>query len=326
MNLNIIQSQYPICPDAKLRIGKSGMNNSTFYIQDGVSSYVLRRYEGHKDVDKVGFEHTVLFALARESLPFHTPVPILTCDGASYMTTEEEKLVSLFPFIPGDNPTFAEPGQLLEFGRGTAVLTKVLSSVEVDAKPAYPPYYEMEVTKEVLEFCSNPPFPELAGELEEMGRQLLDFSRHVPTLRSLPHQLIHGDLNASNVLYDSAGKLTAILDFEFVTYDLRVMELAVCLSDVTKPGMDDELRWLKIEAYLQGYGSELRLSPEEIQVIPLLIQLRRLDVFVHFLGRYWDGVDEIGTVKAQIQSTRARTQWLEANRTKLMEMCYRLLG
>jgi len=50
----------------------------------------------------------------------------------------------------------------------------------------------------------------------------------------LPHQLIHGDLNASNALADEAGRICAILDFEFVTYDLRVMEAAVFLSDMVR--------------------------------------------------------------------------------------------
>lgn len=325
MNISFIESQYPLPSGWKVSTGKSGMNNSTYYINIEGSAYVLRQYNGHKDVEKVVFEHAILLALSDHPLPFQTPRLVLTKNGSSFSYMEDGKLATLFSLIPGENPSFEEPEQLGEFGRGTAVLTKVLSSMEISSEPAYPPYYDIEVTKEILEFCSNPipPFHDLAKELEELGRQLMDFSRHIPKLRSLPHQLIHGDLNASNVLFDSDGKLIAILDFEFVTYDLRVMELAVCLTDVTKPGTDESLRWLKIEAFLQGYGSVLKLSQEEIEVIPMLIQLRRLDVFIHFLGRYWDGVDELGTVKEQIYSTRARTQWLEENQARLMELCYR---
>ncbi|WP_027091421.1 phosphotransferase [Cohnella thermotolerans] len=58
---------------------------------------------------------------------------------------------------------------------------------------------------------------------------LREFRVHLPKLRKLPHQLIHGDINDSNLLAapDAAGKVAAVLDFEFCTRDLRAMEPAV---------------------------------------------------------------------------------------------------
>jgi hypothetical protein len=53
-------------------------------------------------------------------------------------------------------------------------------------------------------------------------------------------------------------------------------------------------------------------------VLPLLIELRRLDVFIHFLGRYLDRVDAEAVLIDIIQSTYEKTKWLEENGARLL--------
>jgi homoserine kinase type II len=44
------------------------------------------------------------------------------------------------------------------------------------------------------------------------------------------------------------------------------------------------------------------MTENEINALPELIQLRSLDVFIHFLGRYWDGIDPIFTQKVMVST------------------------
>ena len=150
--------------------------------------------------------------------------------------------------------------------------------------------------------------------------------RKLPLLQKLPHQLIHGDLNASNVLADQNNRITALLDFEFVAWDLRVMELAVCLSEAVEnsdkgpsedPSEDsseapsEDSKGLR--ALVSGFLEQVPLSPEELAVLPDLLLLRRLDVFIHFLNRWRNGVDSPQNVRRFLSEVLSQTVWLSKN-------------
>lgn len=310
-------------------VGGAGANNTTRFVEVQDERYVLRIYETHQDEDKVQYEHSMLLALKAMPLMFGIPEPIVTPEGDTIVRTQEGKIAGLFRFLDGVNPILDSPNQLRSFGRITGQLTQVLAKVEVNQSPVYRPYYEIENThpscslKEVIRFCVNPPagFAAQAAELLHISKQLTVFQESIPILKQLPHQLVHGDLNGSNVLVNEEGEVSAVLDFEFVTNDLRVMELAVCLADCIRLDQDEAIIWTKIDAFLSGYGSVMKLTGAEIGMIPLLIQLRRLDVFLHFLGRYWDGISPAETVQKYVYEAVRRAEWLAVNQDKLISIC-----
>lgn len=314
-------------------LGQSGANNTTRFVRVQDEQFVLRIYETHQDEHKVNYEHTILLALSELPLPFSIPRPVPTRDGNTIVRTKDGKLAGLFRFLNGDNPALEEMTEIHSFGRIAGHLSNSLAKVQIKQLPAYRPYYEIESAHpncplpKILNFCINPPreFSEQASALLVISEQLVSFMKQVPMLRQLPHQLVHGDLNASNILVNQDGMVSAILDFEFVTHDLRVMELAVCLSDFIHPSNDETLTWAKIEAFLSGYGKSLKLTEAEIKAVPVLIQLRSLDVFIHFLGRYWDQVNSIDIVKEYIQKAALRCEWIHAKKERLITFCKRNL-
>jgi homoserine kinase type II len=311
-----------------LRTGASGMNNTTRFVERDDGTYVLRVYETHRDAEKAIYEHQVLLAIHKLELPFRTPVPVYCSDGASVVRTDDGKLAALFRYMPGRNPALHDVSSLRSFGRVTGQLTCALQRVHVEEQPMYRPYYEIDYTHPrctpeiVAAFCNEAPAPfdVCADALHFVGEQLSAFRQQLPMLRELPHQLIHGDLNASNLLADQGGAITAVLDFEFVTQDLRVMELAVCLADFLDPDLEETLLWERAASFLEGYGSVTKLTSEEVRVVPLLVQLRRMDVFLHFLGRCLDGIDGADIVIGQIGQTHRMTIWLKAHAEKLTEL------
>jgi homoserine kinase type II len=310
-------------------IGQSGANNTTRFVRVHEEQYVLRVYETHQDEKKVKYEHAILLALAEIPLPFSIPQPVRSLDGNTIVRTKDEKIAGLFRYLDGVNPALDELAEIQSYGRTAGQLSVSLAHVQINQLPAYRPYYEIDSThpscslQDVLSFCKKPPreFSEQTSDLQAIYEQLASFMEQVSTLRQLPHQLVHGDLNASNILVNEDDVVTSVLDFEFVTNDLRVMELAVCLSDFIQPSEEATMAWAKINAFLSGYGQSLKLTEAEINAVPILIQLRSLDVFIHFLGRYLDRVSSIVIVIEYIQKSAVRCNWINDNRKKLIHLC-----
>ncbi|MDQ0899717.1 MULTISPECIES: phosphotransferase [unclassified Paenibacillus] len=313
-----------------MRVGAGGMNNTTRFVDVEGTSYVLRLYETHRDMDKIMFEHSVLLALDKEKdkLPFRVPVPVELPTGGTVVRLDasEGKLAALFTYTDGCNPTWGSMHQLLQFGEAVGKLSSALAAITMELKPVYPPYYEIEhihprcTPDAIQEFCLHPsePFRMQRDELSYIFGRFAAFYKAIPDLRKLPHQLVHGDINGSNMLVNDEGQITAVLDFEFVTQDVRVMELAVCLSDLIDPTLPSEELRRNCTAFYKGYGQSIHLGEEEIVLLPLLIELRRLDVFIHFLGRYLDGVDAQGVLVDIIHNTFDKTEWLELNGSELV--------
>jgi Ser/Thr protein kinase RdoA (MazF antagonist) len=280
--------------------GASGMNNTTRFVELDERRYVLRVYETHRDADKVRYEHAVLLALNdAATLPFAVPRPARTPEGDTVVRLVDGRLAALFGYVDGERPSLDRPEALRAFGRAAGLLSAALAGIRVAAEPAYRPYYELDAAHPSLSpadadrFFAAPPaaFADLAGELRLVGEALRDVRGSLSALRALPHQLVHGDLNASNALAAPGGDdIAALLDFEFVTVDLRAMEPAVCLSDLADaPSDDDVLR--RMALFADGYAEVATLTPEEAAALPLLLRLRRVDVVLHFLGRWRDSIE-----------------------------------
>lgn len=313
-----------------LRVGAGGMNNTTRFVEVEGRTYVLRLYETHRDRNKIKFEHSVLLHLAemKEELPFEIPMPLELPTGGTVVTLGDDdgKLAALFTFTEGHNPTELGLSQLIEMGKSAGQLSLSLAKIAIADKPEYAPYYEIEhihpscKPDAIRAFALQPPEPFIAqqDELAYIFNRYMALYSAIPTLRQLPHQLVHGDINGSNMLVDDEGRFVAILDFEIVTIDARVMELAVCLSDLIDPMFSEDRLRRNSQAFYEGYRQFVQLSQEELRMLPLLIELRRLDVFIHFLGRYLDGVDPQGVLVDIIGNTYEKTKWLQEHKTLLL--------
>lgn len=273
--------------------GSSGMNNVTRFIRHESGEYVMRVYQNHADVSRVLVEQEVLAKL--QALP--VPRIVLTKEGQS-ITKVGGKLAVVFEFKQGKNLKLEHVNQYVKYGKMVGKLSVKLRDVVV-SQGEYLPYYELEKS-----YPSVTP----TGLLQEL---LQEAKQLVNQFKSLPHQLIHGDINCSNMLMDDVGMPCAILDFEFVTWDLRAMEVAICLSELLQE--DENFKGLK--AFCEGYKSEVLLTEAEISMIPWLIRLRRLDVMLHFLERHERGIESEAVesdafLQRQLFSLEKQHKWL----------------
>lgn len=305
----------------QLEISKGGMNNTTCFVGVDEDKYTLRIYRSHNDETKVCYELEVINALNGMDIPISVPQVIASAKGDLFTKTGCGNIAVIFKYIKGKNPTFSRLKDIESFGYACGLLTQALGNLKINKMPAYKPCYEIESAypecplDKVLEFCYSPPsnFVEYNEYLERIGKQLIILKEKVSYYRKLPHQIIHGDLNASNVLADNDGKICGILDFEFVSYDLRVMELAVCLSDMIYYTEGEGSKFQRINSLIMGYRRVMNLGDDELFIIPSLLILRRLDVFIHFLYRYWNGIDGIEVLKERILNNMEHFNWLIHN-------------
>jgi homoserine kinase type II len=322
--------------DYRLEVCGGGTNNTTRQLAYAGKAFMLRLYNTHEEWEKAAFEHQLLTAVGRltPGLTFGVPQPEMGAAGAGLIRLENGKLAAMFRYLDGVAPDFGQPAQAEAFGRAAGRLSEALERVERQEAglelPAYPPYYALASAHpscpldEVFRFCGEPA-GEFAGcmeALDVLGRQLEKVIPVLDKLATLPHQLIHGDLNASNALVTPSGEIAALLDFEFVTRDLKAMEPAVCLWGLLpEDGADEQEEaraWVSLEAFWRGFIEVRPLSAVERRVIPELMQLRSLDVFLHFLGRYRDGVDDASMLLRQISDTAARLGQVEKHGERLL--------
>ncbi|MEJ8305475.1 phosphotransferase enzyme family protein [Saccharibacillus sacchari] len=310
--------------------GAKGWNNTTRFVDHDHRRYVLRVYETHRDPAKIKFEHAVLLALAEAELSFRTPVPLLTTEGETLVRLKDSsgRYACLFAYIEGLRPTDEDIRPLHTFGEAAGELSAALAVIAPKQKPAYRPYYELGEAyplckpERVFDLCSNPPAELLraAPYLTLMAQAYAEILRELGNLRHLPHQLVHGDLNASNLLVraDEPDVIEALLDFEFCTYDIRAMDAAVILSGL--PEGEEALH-----AFAEGFRKNVALSEEELQAIPLLMRLRKVDVFLHFLTRYWEGIDDFTVLEEQACSLSRDLERMRASEQRLKRLLSNIL-
>ncbi|NMO97865.1 phosphotransferase [Paenibacillus lemnae] len=323
---SIISKHWP-GRDGEITEGRSGWNNTTRYLHNENFSSVIRIYNTHQDMEKIQFEHHVLEQLQQRSLPFMTPKIVPTVNGETAVRLPDEmgRCLCVFDYIPGAGPETDSFGAAYSLGKTAAGLSKELGELDLKRKPVYPPYFELTASypectpQAVRDFCERPPaaFQDVQGSLLSLYAAYAEVAKRLKPLSSLPKQLVHGDLNPSNILVDSQHPdiVTAVLDFEFCTLDIRVMEPAVTISDLLGYEGKQEL----IERYCRGFGEVLKLREDEVNALPILLQLRKVDVFLHFLRRYLNGTDQPEVLKSQTVALHAELAELQMDQDWLSD-------
>lgn len=301
--------------------GPTGWNNTTCFIHRVRENRrsVMRMYNTHRDKGKIQFELAVLNSLPQMPLSFKIPVPIISTSGDHVVQLSDgsDRYACLFAYIEGVRPEADSIQSVLSFGEKTGELVNALAVCSVGMDPVYPPYYELlqsyPLCSEafVLDVCQRPPQPlsDLREALLILEEAYVDICGRLDSLKKLPQQLVHGDLNCSNLLVDAeeSSKVVALLDFEFCTRDVRAMEPAVVISGFLGSEFEREL----IKRFCEGFACRVRLSSEEITAIPFLMRLRMVDVFLHFMSRYIEGTDDVNVLREQVGSLAAGCKRLE---------------
>ena len=306
-----------------------GTNNLVYRAESPSGSYVLVVSSNHVDTGRLRFQHAVLWRLAGMGLPFAVPAPLATKAGDTYALVrvdgDTRALATLTPLIPGDHPERENVLQAVAAGEALGRLDEALreiGDVGDERAVSWRSYGD-------LEHC-HPLVPDPLGAIRELpvaedARTRLAaryewLRERIPGIyATLPTQLVHEDYDPSNMLM-VGEHVTGVLDFEFCSRDVRVMDLIVALSwwPVRQLGTGHE--WPIIEAFVRGYARLVALAAEEIAALPVLYELRAYTSLIHRLGRYRQGLSPLEAVTARAEAALEREDWLRAHAGRLMDV------
>jgi homoserine kinase type II len=131
--------------------------------------------------------------------------------------------------------------------------------------------------------------------------------------------MVHSDYAPSNILMEGT-RVTAVLDFEFCTHDLRALDLTVALSWWPIELLGSGQEWPLIIALGTGYASQIHLTDDEIAALPTLLQMRSMSSLLHRMTRYTQGLDSADFLRQRIAQTLWREDWLASNRETLLRL------
>jgi Ser/Thr protein kinase RdoA (MazF antagonist) len=304
-----------------------GTNNAVWRVESSSGEFVLRVYGNHADPQRLRFEQEVLTHLESAGLLFALPVPLPTMAGercVQFESDDGEVLATLTHLIPGEPPRRDDLEQAVAAGEAIGALDNALERLE----PEDASWGVSWRTGAHLAQC-HPLVPDPVAAFEELPleqearRRLIDryewLTELMPALYArLPQQLVHEDTDVSNMLMVDS-RVTGVLDFEFCSRDVRVMDLTVALSwwPVGRFGTGEE--WPILRALAAGYARQVGLDAVEVEAIPALFHLRAYTSLIHRLGRYRQGVSPLLAVTDRVDAALEREDWLKANGGRLVE-------
>jgi Ser/Thr protein kinase RdoA (MazF antagonist) len=325
-------------PGALVERTSRGTNNATWIVRrpgtragDG---YVLRLYQNSADVAAIGAEHRLLVGLARQPLSFAIPAPIPTPGGETLVPVSDaagpsgaqsrRALAALFPLLPGEHPRRGDPAVAHACGAALGELDVALARLP-DTRPGRGIMYgDLDRIHPLVPdpFCLPDELPAAAEDAAWLRRLVDKVAGEAPSLyASLPRQIIHSDFGTGNVLM-AAGRITAVLDFEFAAADVRAMDCAVGLLHSAIADVPAECLWQNVDAFGLAYASRLRLLPAEARALPALLRLRRIVSLIHRAGRWRQGLASDEEVRDNLRDTLALDGWLRAEETHLVEQAH----
>jgi len=314
LDFAIFLNQYNLPNGCQIENGESGMNNTTRMITAGEARYVLRVYNNHKDRSIVELEHKVLEALQSVRPPFRIPIPVRNLSGSTVTSAPDGTLAALAHYIEGERPSSSHYPHVYALGLTTGRMTAALSQISPDRAPLYEPYYLLDESyahldeEAVLKLAdSTEALAASKPSLMLLQQQRSLLKQQCKAISQLPKQWIHGDLVFNNTVA-IGDHIVGVLDYEFCTVDVRLMELAVIAADLLKPEQPDISKCLQL--LIEGYKETVELSEEERSQFAALVKLRLLDVVYHFINRINEGLDSDNVLCGIIESSAFGIRWM----------------
>jgi homoserine kinase type II len=306
-----------------------GANNAVYLVDADSGRYVLRIYRNHGDIARLDAEFSILRALQSPRLPFAISAPIATVDGRYHIEMSDaeysSQIAALFPWLPGDHPdrqdTAAAFGAAVALGQLDQALAAL--SFPRDQLPAPLGDFVRRYSALADPIATLATLTSDSAAIDRITGLYHQLSAELPALyATLPCQMVHSDYAPSNILMEGT-MVTAVLDFEFSTYDLRALDLVVALSWWPIELLGGGQEWPLIDALGMGYASQIHLADGKIAALPILLQMRSISSLLHRLTRYTQGLDSADFLKQRITQTLWREDWLADNRETLLRLAAR---
>lgn len=256
----------------------AGMQNSNYFVTTASGRFVLTLFE-RIDISALDFYLALQDHLALHGIP--CPQPLADHDGQRWRRLAG-KPAALLTCLRG--AALETPGATHCQAVGNMLARLHLAAADMPRHVPNPcgAAWRQSTGARLLHLLSWDEQALLGDELRFQSGQ--DYA-------SLPRGIIHADLFRDNVLWDSSGQLSGVLDFYFAGEDAWLFDLAVVAND----WCDDAL---SLAALLDGYVSQRPLSEAEIQAWPAMRRAAALRFWLLRLEvRHQPRTGEVVTIK-----------------------------
>lgn len=235
--------------------------------------YVLKIYNTRETPEVRAFQHD-LFARAEAVTEVALPRLLLGSEGGPEMRLDlagTEHVAILMTHVQGVDPVIpGGPRFRHALGRATGALGQALAGYDHPAAHREMWWNQMHLgrLKGMVGLVEDP------RRRDWLSTHIADFEAEIrPKALQLPSQVIHNDLNPSNIRVDPADPehVLSLIDFGDATYAPRINELAVACSYF----LDDESNIARsLWEMVSGHEVHQRFEDEEIALLPQLICTR----------------------------------------------------
>lgn len=301
-----------------------GLTNMTKIINIDEQKYVIRIYNRFtKSVPSIELESKIVSYLSYRNLSFQVPVFIPTRNGDNYVQFPDGRLGAMVSFLEGHAPDLSEVNHANKFGRVVGEITSALGNYPDDSVtyrgiPFSNLYgvHPLADKNSVQSFFDEPPYLIPANDIQFYSEMVLSIEQSIDLLVTLPKQFVHHDLLVFNLLAHD-NKISGVLDFDFISYDVRFIEFAICLNHVLQMS-DGSLDMA--EAFIMGYAQYRRGSSTEFVHLQILTRIYHIAVLHIYIGQHYSGVNVERNFNYILNQFKTRSKWLTDNRLPLQRL------
>ncbi|MBA3944524.1 MAG: phosphotransferase [Herpetosiphonaceae bacterium] len=324
---------YHLEPPVELfALGEASLNNEVVGVHTDAGDFVAKTYTSSTDLDSIHYEHRLLIWLANTGLSFAVPVPLPARD-ATLLQQGPHGWMALTHLLPGVCPEFRQPA--MQQHPTTLAHAKLLGKAVGELQAVLQPYPRLprpgrNLFSDLFHFppVDRNPFtltPAQAGFPDALAETLAWWRAEATQLQAfvdgsyalLPQQVCHNDVSPANVLVD-AGRLSAVLDFEFATVAPRALDVAMGLRMTTQVWHNPE-PWDLARHFCRGYRQFIRMTEAEVLALPHLMRLRTAIPFLWWLGRTRTSGDITRLPKA-LDNLQNLVHWLDRHEQQLVDV------
>lgn len=264
-----------------VRPASHGVVNETAFVETSSGRYVVRRNQRATGWGRLELRHQLLNWLRVRGFPSPRLIPARNGDNAVEV---DGRVFEVFTFIDGDEFNIDRPAHISGTGSILARYHRTVEDFPHLPPPEAPRYNPGSLLGLIERLMQRDIMGELAEPLHWYDRRAVHLRSVLPDedYAALPHVLIHGDMHRDNVIF-RGDAVAALIDFDQVTVDARIVDLADALVDFTVGATPPD--WFPWGVYagpldpqraallLEGYHTIAPLSEAERKALPVLVEV-----------------------------------------------------
>lgn len=321
----VITEQWSFLAGATFEPTAQCSSNATYFVNTPNNRFILKLYSETARTAQIQYEYSLLTFLQHADLPFAVPLPIDAACGNTPIAVEldgQSLIATLLPCLVGQPMDRRNLDQIQSAGFSLAKLHHQLVNFDPQGQLAKLTFWGelAQIHPQVKDPLTVPQMLGLGLEEQTRFGQLLKAAiESAPHLyKTLPIQTIHADYIAPNILVES-DRVVGILDFEFATRDLRLLDYLSSLDQFASfPWKEDRFDDI-VRAFSKGYRACCALTTAEMEAATSVWKLQRASSLVYWAGGLIEGKGSRQKVVDAVLDTLRFETWLESNQKGLLD-------